>query len=488
MLESTVFSLLQGTAIIDVPGRGVALRSFHLDITLGKLTPELMSALQVLRSGGAPIAQLLNAVSTGGGAIALAGFYKMFRKMDDAGLICQTLLANGQRFATRVPSSNIQGIEPVGLEPNTRYALSRFAYCHKEDDLIILESPLSFAKIILHSWRAVGLLSVLAKPHSLDEILTAITDTNNEVLEQFVNILLKAGMLSAVAEDGSLSEDKNSAVTQWEFQDLLFHARSREGRHRNRYGRVTRSVNLSLALPSVKPQVSDDVIQLYCPDIGELEKQDSPFTAVLEKRVSVRGHGKTPITDKQLGGFLYRVAGVRSSEATDEGGFSRRPYPSGGACYELELYLAINNCQKIHPGMYHYDPYEHKLRKLSVSAKNIKALSARASRSGHWPTNEVPQVLIIITARVQRPFHRYGAMAYALVLKNLGGLYQTMYLVATAMQLAPCALGGGDSDLFARATGLDYYAEPSVGEFLLGSKPETEQPSVSDRALRLSHL
>jgi SagB-type dehydrogenase family enzyme len=62
-------------------------------------------------------------------------------------------------------------------------------------------------------------------------------------------------------------------------------------------------------------------------------------------------------------------------------------------------------------------------------------------------------------------------MAYAAVLKDVGVLYQTMYLVATAMGLAPCALGGGDSDLFAAAIGGDYYAEASVGEFLLGSKP-----------------
>jgi oxazoline/thiazoline dehydrogenase len=42
-----------------------------------------------------------------------------------------------------------------------------------------------------------------------------------------------------------------------------------------------------------------------------------------------------------------------------------------------------------------------------------------------------------------------------------------MYLVATAMNLAPCGLGGGDSDLFAAAAGLDYYVETSVGEFML---------------------
>ena len=60
-------------------------------------------------------------------------------------------------------------------------------------------------------------------------------------------------------------------------------------------------------------------------------------------------------------------------------------------------------------------------------------------------------------------------MAYALILKNLGALYATMYLTATAMQLAPCALGGGDSELFCAAAGIDPLEEPPVGEFLLGS-------------------
>ncbi len=61
-------------------------------------------------------------------------------------------------------------------------------------------------------------------------------------------------------------------------------------------------------------------------------------------------------------------------------------------------------------------------------------------------------------------------MAYSIILKHVGVLYQTMYLVATAIDLAPCGLGVGNADLFATAAGTDYYAESSVGEFMLGSK------------------
>lgn len=81
-----------------------------------------------------------------------------------------------------------------------------------------------------------------------------------------------------------------------------------------------------------------------------------------------------------------------------------------------------------------------------------------------------PGILFLVTARFQRTAWKYESIAYSILLKDPGALYQTLYLVATAMGLAPCAIGAGDSDLFARAAGLDYYVETSLGEFLLGSR------------------
>lgn len=42
-------------------------------------------------------------------------------------------------------------------------------------------------------------------------------------------------------------------------------------------------------------------------------------------------------------------------------------------------------------------------------------------------------------------------------------------LVGTTMGLAPCAIGNGNPMVFAQAAGLDYFAESSVGEFMLGT-------------------
>lgn len=58
---------------------------------------------------------------------------------------------------------------------------------------------------------------------------------------------------------------------------------------------------------------------------------------------------------------------------------------------------------------------------------------------------------------------------WAASLKNTGVLYQTMYLVGTAMNLAPCALGNGNAELFSKAVGTDYFEESSIGEFMLGT-------------------
>jgi SagB-type dehydrogenase family enzyme len=77
---------------------------------------------------------------------------------------------------------------------------------------------------------------------------------------------------------------------------------------------------------------------------------------------------------------------------------------------------------------------------------------------------------LAITARFQRVSWKYESIAYATILKDVGVLYQTMYLVATAMSLGPCAIGAGDSDLFQLILGSDYYEESSVGEFMLGAR------------------
>jgi SagB-type dehydrogenase family enzyme len=206
------------------------------------------------------------------------------------------------------------------------------------------------------------------------------------------------------------------------------------------------------------------------PDLDMLADDDMPLSQVLEARRSIRQHGHIPISADQLGMFLYRVARVRKRIHTAQDQLSSRPYPSSGAIYELELYVLVQRCTGLSSGLYHYDPQQHQLEPLGGPTSHTEALLRDAMAATAWKPEEPPQLLLIVAARFARMAWKYASMAYAAILKHVGVLYQTMYLVATAMQLAPCAIGAGDADRFAQAAGTDAHTESSVGEFLLGSR------------------
>jgi SagB-type dehydrogenase family enzyme len=213
------------------------------------------------------------------------------------------------------------------------------------------------------------------------------------------------------------------------------------------------------------------------PDLEYLVVHDQPLARVMEERETRYEYDSNrPISLSQLGEFLYRVARVRSLLDTPVNNhtgasavmqLSNRPYPAGGRIYELEFYLAVNTTLDLAPGLYHYDPLGHHLVRLRPKDATVEALLRYTTYAA--PKGGNPQVLIVLAARFQRMSWKYDSIAYAATLKHVGILLQSMYLVATAMNLAPCALGSGDSEAFAEAAGTDYLAETSVGEFMLGT-------------------
>jgi SagB-type dehydrogenase family enzyme len=443
--------------------------------TLNQLTPGLLAALRMLSAGGTTEENLSDLVLETDGASALAPMYYQLQKFSNLRLLCYTVPSDGLPLATMVP---IAGSFPLHLElvgADTPFRLSRFAVCRREGDTLVLESPLSLARTVLHKSTSAALVAELALPRTYVD-LCAGAGLTEDAAQAFLSLLANAALVAPVAEDGTLAEDANPTLAQWEFHDLLFHCRSRVGRHDATFGASFRFLDKILPLPALKPKMSDSVIPLYKPDLKRLGRDDLPLTRVLEQRRSVRDYGDRPITAEQLGEFLYRVARVRQIVERDPAcgllyEASNRPYPSGGATYDLEFYVTVGTCTGIASGLYHYDPLDHQLCKVAERDTHVEALLNYARLSAGLASE--PQVLITLASRFQRVSWKYSSMAYATTLKNVGVLYQTMYLVATAMGLAPCGLGGGDSALFADAVGTDYFAESSVGEFLLGTAGST---------------
>jgi SagB-type dehydrogenase family enzyme len=423
----------------------------------------LAAALSRLADGGATEVALRAEVSQSTGSTALFSLVAMLRALEAGGALRWRVVVDGRPFATLTPTAPaFRFLDTVPLATRRR-TLSRFTYLHADAGALAAASPRGLATLRLDDARAAAVVAVLAHPHSLCELELLFPDLAGVPLQSLLTLLENAALLDG--GDGS--------AQPWEFHDLLFHMRSRRGRHSAPYGGTYRGQKdpQKGPLPLIKPPAAGvERIPLARPDPERLRRTEAPFHDVLERRRSVRGYAAEPITLEQLGEFLYRAARyqlVVPGEATD---FALRPTPAGGALQELELYPVIASCRGLDPGVYHYRPAEHELVRIADPSLLCERLLAEARATANHPPSL--NVYFQITARCGRVFWKYESMAYALILKNLGALYATMYLVATAMNLAPCALGGGDSDLFAAVAGLDPYEEPAVGEFLLGSAPK----------------
>jgi len=403
----------------------------------------------------------------------------LLARLVERGWLEHTLCLAGRPLVTSRPIATFHADPGLGTSP--RVALSRFALLRRQGTDAVIESPRSPALMVLHEPKLAALVAWLASPRRPDDVAASGADLPPEAARGVLQMFSEAGLLVGIDDTGDeggaggrgkSEEEATQHLAQWNPTDLFFHSRSRGGRHANPFGGTWPLKGSFDPLPAMPP-FTGEPIPLTRPDLAAVAAADPPFTAVLEGRRSVREHDdETPITLAQLGELLYRAARVRTTTDPFHDGVQRergtdRPYPSGGALYELGLYPVVRLCDGLEPGLYRYDPFEHRLGRLAGWSTEVELLLEDGKARSLM--TQMPQMLIGVTARFGRVMYKYEAMAYATILKNVGVLYQTLYCVATAMGLAPCALGGGDANRLADVAALDYYAQSSVGEFLLGS-------------------
>lgn len=463
MKPEVVLQLLEGAAIVDRQGiqfLELPASSYRPPLPLRKSTPGCQVAIDQLLNGSPTASSLMTEVLRKDGTAGAGRWHQFSGLLWRMAMLRQTLRVDEKPFATLTPLSFYFRFQEQEISADKRFVLSRFAYMHLVGENMRLESPTGHAELTLYDPRAMTLLGTLASPHSAAD-LAAACGLETEEAQVMLNFLLN---MEAVVADEEQAPDP--VRDPWEFHDLLFHTRSRLGRHDRPYGGTYPFKDIFPALPTIKPPMEGEVIELETPDLDQIRQQEASFTEVLESRKSIRSQGADPISLAQLGEFLYRTSRIK--QLSGDGTVCFRPAPGGGALHELEVYPFVSRCEGLEPGAYHYRAADHQLTRVRDMTPTVKTLLDVA---GVTATLEgPPQVLFLVAARFQRVQMKYQSMAYAVILKNVGALYQTMYLVGTSMNLAPCALGGGHSDLFAESLGLNYYQETSVGEFILGTR------------------
>lgn len=335
------------------------------------------------------------------------------------------------------------------------YRLDRYAYMRQSDKGLLLESPLTSSRITTDDGRMTRILHQLCSGLQLD--ISGKTD------KLFMSVLLTLGF-AKVAE----KKVADNPMDFWEFHDLLFYSRTLGGKNNYPIGGTYHFKDKRPSLPALREPVSNKTIDLPKPSAELLEKLNQPFGKVLTARTSKRNISNSLLTLDELGTFLYTSAHIKKIEHIPEYDeqVTMRPSPSGGARHALEIYTFIRQCQNIEPGAYRYNPQKHCLERVDMNESDYARLLE--NNPFDFLEGKAPQVILNISARIGRTAWKYESIAYNLINQDMGCLYQTFYLVATALGLAPCALGYVDARKLGETHGLDWREEPFIGSFTIG--------------------
>jgi SagB-type dehydrogenase family enzyme len=440
------------------------------------------------RAPGAAARALLNRLAEAGGEsdelIALAQaaepdadlttLYYLLINLEQRGLLTLGLRQEGRDLATLEPMT--AGFRQIRLDPEAAgYRLSRFAWLRREGESLALESALGRCRLRLWDEGLATLVGALAKAQTLEALGRLVPTLDQATLAGFLTLLASAEAIFPCDAAGRLAEDEDPALRHWDYHDLLFHSRSRQGWHDYPVGGTFHLAGVLPHAPAIKPPGKGARIPLPRPPASE---PGPAFFSLVEARRSIRHYSDTPLTLDQLGHLLWHVDRVQSHRPANPDDprqyeATLRPVAGAGAMHELELYLTVTRCTGLEPALYRYDPQAHALEWIRAPNADTQGLVDDAVRAA--ALERAPDVLITLAARFGRMSWKYQGMAYAATLKHVGVIYQQLYLVATALNLAPCALGAGSSDRFAAAAGTHYYEETSVGEFALSSRAVNPQ-------------
>jgi SagB-type dehydrogenase family enzyme len=449
----------------DAAGSIVA-RFDDYSVGLGTFSPGVVDSLQELRAG-----------------LAVASFTAGRAADKEIGLLVHRLAQRGLlEFGLGRADRDQVVIEPQvpdywpqmpKLGNQDVIALSRFAYLRRRGNEMVLESPRAGALFRICDPKIATALTLLSTPQKIGAFRRQPGFPGIELLALLVDcqILFRVDANG----DGLRTSEGDDNLVLWDFHDLLFHTRSTEGRQANPLGGLYPYAGLIPPPPAVRPRWPGKKIDLRKVSATTPSEAPSPFTRLLHERHSTRDFDDTrPITLAELARFLDSAARIQAKwkDKADVGSggpdvsYAARPYPSGGGAYELELYLAVANCEGLARGFYHYDADRHALALIGVQAPELEAQLAAAEFAMGAPA--APQILITIAARFGRVSWKYSSVAYSLILKDAGVLLQTLYMMATDMGLGGCAIGANNIDLFAKMTGLEFHVEGPVGQFALG--------------------
>jgi SagB-type dehydrogenase family enzyme len=222
------------------------------------------------------------------------------------------------------------------------------------------------------------------------------------------------------------------------------------------------------ATPDLQLSMTRAVRRLPLPrlELPPPRRPDLPLWQAIAARRSCRRFGEEPIDFRDLAGLLDAAYGVTHALESDDGRqtLPLRAAPSGGALYPLELYVAALRVERLHAGLYHFDPLA---TALSVARDSLDAEEV-ASLSTYPDIVRGCAALILVAAVFGRTRFKYGVRGYRFALLEAGHVVQNLLLTATALGLGAVPLGGYYDRLTDEFLGLDGVNESTLYTVAVG--------------------
>ncbi len=182
----------------------------------------------------------------------------------------------------------------------------------------------------------------------------------------------------------------------------------------------------------------------------------------IERRTSVPPGVDRPIRLRELATLLAASYVARGRARTE----MRRPVPSAGALYPLELYVLAQSVAGLEPGVHHYNPFRHGLSLLGPVDR--RAVRSALTEPG---VADGAAAIVVVTAVFWRSRFKYGQRGYRFALLEAGHLIQNAVLSAAQLDLPALPLGGFYDRRLDDVVGADGLDEASVHALVLGGAP-----------------
>ena len=293
-----------------------------------------------------------------------------------------------------------------------------------------------------------------------DDWLSAST-TRDAIGQLRLKALLELGLVVGSTRKWAVQRERDERFRSlhWHGLAALWHARSRwQGVDASEDVAIA-GVNTSAGLRArhgVPPTTFLQGISGTKLDIELPRMPMGEFDALLDARSSCRNFDPhAPLSMAVFSQVLERVFGARGQvHAADDFDVIKRTSPSGGALHPTECYLIVQRVEGMVPGIYHYHPGSHALRRMKTgcmppSVGEVKLQDIPAGKRPRWTTphwRNLARIAVagqdyfadaavtcILAPRFARSFWKYRnhPKAYRVAILDAGHLSQTLQLCAT---------------------------------------------------------